>query len=163
MTAGQPLAETRAPRRATGPAAAAPVAIRDLLHMASQRLEGDFETAVGGGSLTSRQAFLLATLARHEGASQTTLVDRTGVDRSTLADMVRRLQRKGLLQRRRTREDARAYAVKLTDEGRRILKRAAEIGAEADRQTLGVLTAAEQRTLADLLGKLAHADSDKGG
>ena len=30
--------------------------------------------------------------------------------------------KKGLLQRRRTRDDARAYAVKLTDEGTRVLK-----------------------------------------
>ncbi|MFZ1102753.1 MAG: helix-turn-helix domain-containing protein, partial [Hyphomicrobiaceae bacterium] len=42
-------------------------------------------------------------------------MNRTGIDRSTLADIVRRLTRKGLLQRCRTNEDARAYAVRLTD------------------------------------------------
>jgi DNA-binding MarR family transcriptional regulator len=51
----------------------------------------------------------------NEGLSQTGIVARTGIDRSTLADLVRRLQRKGLLQRRRTKDDARAYAVKMGD------------------------------------------------
>jgi DNA-binding MarR family transcriptional regulator len=32
-------------------------------------------------------------------------MDRTGVDRSTIAEMIRRMQRRGLLQRRRTKED----------------------------------------------------------
>ena len=55
--------------------------------------------------------------SQNEGLSQTDLVERTGVDRSTLADIVRRMLKKGLLQRRRTKDDARAYAVKLTEEG----------------------------------------------
>ena len=60
------------------------------------------------GDLTPRQLAVLVTVAQNEGLSQTGLVDRTGIDRSTLADIVRRMQRKGLLQRRRTKEDARA-------------------------------------------------------
>jgi len=84
------------------------------------------------GDLTPRQLAVLVTVAGNEGLSQTGLVDRTGIDRSTLADIVRRMQRKGLLQRRRTREDARAYAVKLTDEGRRVLKVAEPLAKRAD-------------------------------
>lgn len=64
--------------------------------------------------LTPRQLAVLISVAGHPGLNQTQLVKLTGTDRSTLADLVKRLQRKGLLQRRRTREDARAYSVKLT-------------------------------------------------
>jgi len=63
-------------------------------------------------------------------------VDATGIDRSTLADVVRRLSKKGLLQRRRTREDARAYAVKLTDEGRRVLRGAEPLAKQVDERVL---------------------------
>jgi DNA-binding MarR family transcriptional regulator len=49
------------------------------------------------------------------------------------------MQRKGLLQRRRTREDARAYAVKLTDEGRRVLKQAEPAGKKVDDRILEAL------------------------
>src|SRR5215510_8853476 len=87
-----------------------------LLHRASQAVEDAFASEVDIEGLTPRQLAVLTTIAQHEGLSQTGIVDRTGIDRSTLADIVRRLQKKGLLQRRRTKEDARAYAVKLTEE-----------------------------------------------
>ena len=76
----------------------------------------------GRRDLTPRQYAVLLTVAQNEGLNQTQLVELTGIDRSTLADVVRRMLKKGLLQRRRTRDDARAYAVKLTDEGRKVLK-----------------------------------------
>ena len=95
------------------------------------------------GDLTPRQLAVLVTVANNEGLSQTGLVDRTGIDRSTLADIVRRLQRKGLLQRRRTKEDARAYAVKLTDEGRRVLR----LDSAGLRLTFAISSTGERRSL----------------
>jgi DNA-binding MarR family transcriptional regulator len=91
-----------------------------LLHRVGQCADDIFSAEMAGG-LTPRQFAVLLTVSRNEGLSQTNLVDHTGIDRSTMADIVRRMQRKGLLQRRRTREDARAYAIRLTDEGRRML------------------------------------------
>ncbi|MGH9810564.1 MAG: MarR family winged helix-turn-helix transcriptional regulator, partial [Terriglobia bacterium] len=91
------------------------------------------------GDLTPRQLAVLVTVAQNEGLSQTGLVDRTGIDRSTLADIVRRLQKKGLIQRRRTKEDARAYAVKLTDEGKRVLRTAEPIARRVDDRILDAL------------------------
>ena len=82
-----------------------------------------FQAELGGDDLTPRQYAVLVTVSQNEGLSQTQLVEQTGIDRSTLADIVRRMLKKGLLQRRRTKDDARAYAVKLTDEGGRILSR----------------------------------------
>lgn len=91
------------------------------------------------GDLTPRQLAVLIAVAQNEGVSQTALVDRTGIDRSTLAEMVRRMQRKGLLQRRRRKEDARAYAVKLTDEGHRVLRAAEPLSKRVDERILGAL------------------------
>ena len=91
------------------------------------------------GDLTPRQLAVLVTVAQNEGLSQTGLVDRTGIDRSTLADIVRRMQKKGLLQRRRTKEDARAYAVKLTEEGRRVLRAAEPLAKRVDERILDAL------------------------
>ena len=94
-----------------------------LLHRAGQCAADIFQAEMETGDLTPRQLAVLVTVAQHEGLSQTQLVERTGIDRSTLADIVRRMLKKGLLQRRRTKEDARAYAVKLTEEGWRVLRR----------------------------------------
>ena len=71
-----------------------------LLHRAGQCAEDLFHAEIKDRCLTPRLLAVLVTVARTEGLSQTGLVARTGIDRSTLADIVRRMQRKGLLQRR---------------------------------------------------------------
>lgn len=115
-----------------------------LLHRAGQCAYEIFQSEVKEGDLTPRQLAVLMTVANHEGLSQTGLVERTGIDRSTLADIVRRMQRKGLLQRRRTREDARAYAVRLTDEGRKVLESAEPLAKRVDERILEALPAKQR-------------------
>ncbi|MEI9898770.1 MAG: MarR family winged helix-turn-helix transcriptional regulator [Hyphomicrobium sp.] len=132
-----------------------------LLHRAGQCASDIFQEEMGQGDLTPRQYAVLVAVAHNEGFSQTLLVEKTGVDRSTLADIVRRMLKKGLLQRRRTKEDARAYSVKLTDEGWKVLKAADPLAKRVDEKILGVLPGQQrERFLQDLnlivkaLGKL---------
>ena len=108
-----------------------------LLHRAGQCAEDIFQTEIA--DLTPRQLAVLMTVASDEGANQTKLVNALGIDRTTLGDIVRRLVRKGLLQRRRMREDARAYAVKLTDRGRRVLSTALPAARRVDERVIGAL------------------------
>ena len=61
------------------------------LHRASQIATERFSSELGDAGLTPRQIIVLAAIAADEGASQTTIVEATGVDRSTLADIVKRL------------------------------------------------------------------------
>lgn len=92
-----------------------------MLHRASQAADELFASETSGADLTPRQFAVLAALEVLESASQTQIVDATGIDRSTLADIVKRLVKRGLLNRRRSRSDARAYVVRLTSEGRDVL------------------------------------------
>lgn len=112
-----------------------------LLHRAGQCAGDIFQSEVTASDLTPRQYAVLVTVSQYEGLSQTNLVDRTGIDRSTLADIIRRMMKKGLLQRRRTKEDARAYAVKLTDDGRRALEAAKPLVQRVDERVLSALPA----------------------
>lgn len=122
-----------------------------LLHRAGQCASEVFQVELGSDELTPRQYAILVTVAQHEGVSQTQLVDLTGIDRSTLADVVRRMLKKGLLQRRRTRDDARAYAVKLTEEGSRVLKTHEPMARRVDERILASLPAQHRdRFLQDL-------------
>lgn len=74
--------------------------------------------AIGGADgLTLRQLALLEAINDAPGSSQTQLVEMTRIDRSTLADIVRRLVRRDLVKRVRQRDDARAYALRLTPAG----------------------------------------------
>lgn len=122
-----------------------------LLHRAGQVASDVFANEMADLDLTPRQFAVLLTVSQNEGLSQTDLVLLTGIDRSTLADIARRMLKKGLLQRRRTREDARAYAVTLTDEGLRILSAARPKVAAVDERILATLSEDQRATLvADL-------------
>ena len=110
-----------------------------LLHRAGQRAGDIFADEMSKVKLTPRQYAVLVSVAEHEGLSQTGLVERTGIDRSTLADIIRRMLRKGLLQRKRTKEDARAYSVRLTEEGRQLLETAAPGAARSEERLLAAL------------------------
>lgn len=111
--------------------------------------------------MTPRQYALLVAVAQNEGLSQTQLVEKTGVDRSTLADIVRRMLKKGLLQRRRTKDDARAYAVKLTDEGWRVLKAAEPMAKRVDETILSALPDTQrERFLEDLVAIVEALSSE---
>ena len=107
--------------------------------------------ARGTDGLTPRQYAVLLTVAQNEGLNQTQLVELTGIDRSTLADIIRRMLKKGMLQRRRTRNDARAYSVKITEQGTRILKAHDPLARRVDERILASLAVAQrERFLQDL-------------
>ncbi len=134
-----------------------------LLHRAGQRAAEIFQTELGSDDLTPRQFAILLTVAQNEGLNQTQLVELTGIDRSTLADVIRRMLKKGLLQRRRTRDDARAYAVKLTDEGQRVLKTHDPMARKVDERILSSLPAQQRdRFLQDLAAIVQTLNKLKG-
>ena len=92
-----------------------------------QQFYGDlYAREAGSRELTKQQFTLLCALEQNDGASQTALVEITGIDRSTLAEMVRRMLEKGLLSRERTEEDQRANAVAIHPSGRKALRSRAQ-------------------------------------
>lgn len=133
-----------------------------LLHRAGQCAGDVFQGEFGNSDLTPRQYAVLVTVSQNEGLSQTDLVAQTGVDRSTLADIVRRMLKKGLLHRRRTKEDARAYAVRLTDEGKRVLQSCEPLVHRVDERILEALpTQHREQFVADLAVIIEALAKDK--
>jgi DNA-binding MarR family transcriptional regulator len=112
----------------------------DLLHRAGQLVDEQFAHYVGSSKITSRQYVVLAAIAQNEGHSQTTIVNATGMDRSTVAEMVARLVKRDWLRRRRRKEDLRAYAVNLTAAGRKALRTGQRAAHEADGNMLAALS-----------------------
>lgn len=127
-----------------------------LLHRAGQCAGDVFGQKVKFAGLTPRQFTILKTVAKYEGLNQTDLVDRTGVDRSTLADIVRRMLNKGLISRKRMTNDARAYAVYVTDKGRQILNEAAPAAADADKKILSALSEEQREIFLDTLSQIVE-------
>jgi MarR family transcriptional regulator, temperature-dependent positive regulator of motility len=128
-----------------------------LLHRAGQCAEVLFTNETGKTDLTPRQYAILATVSQNPDVSQTGLVEQTGVDRSTLADIVRRLVKKGLLQRKRTRRDARMYAVRLTQKGQNALNAVKPAAARVDQRLLSALGTEERGVFIGALGEIVRA------
>ena len=95
-----------------------------LLRRCNQYCADLFDAETAGTDLTARQLTVLIAVEAHDGASQTELVVQTGIDRSTLADIVARMLHRELLVRKRTETDARANAIRLAPKGARALKSA---------------------------------------
>jgi DNA-binding MarR family transcriptional regulator len=123
-----------------------------------QQYFGDlYAVEAGARELTPQQFTVLAALEHNEGASQTALVDITGIDRSTLAEMARRMVEKGLLERERTEEDQRANSVVITANGRKALRSARLAAERAERALLDPLPASDRVKLVKMLGQIAAA------
>lgn len=139
-----------------------------LLRRAQQYAHDLYSTEVGANGPTPRQYEVLHVVAANAGLSQTDLVLQTGIDRSTLADMIARMMKKGLLSRKRTKEDARANAVSITPAGKRMLTAANSKVAKAENAALAVLPKTQQaafmkslRAYAEALDKMADSPAPK--
>jgi DNA-binding MarR family transcriptional regulator len=128
-----------------------------LLHRAGQCAEVLFTNETAKAALTPRQYAVLVCVGQNPDISQTGLVEQTGVDRSTLADVVRRLVKKGLLQRKRTKQDARMYAVRLTAKGQNILTSVKPQATKVDQRILSVLRTDQRANFIDSLGEIVRA------
>jgi len=111
-----------------------------LLHRAQQFAAERFSRNLSAGDkLTQRQFAVLASTAANEGLTQTDLVRETGIDRSTLAELVARMAIKGLIRRESVAADARANAIFLTEDGRGMYERALAGARLADEAILSSL------------------------
>lgn len=113
----------------------------------------------GAQDLTKQQYLVLLALENQEakGVSQTALVESTGIDRSTLAEMMRRMLERGLVARERVKDDQRANAVTITPAGRKALRGARLAAGRAERAMLDVLPAAERPRFVKSLSMIAAA------
>ena len=130
-----------------------------LLHQALQYALDVYAAETGGAAaqLTQRQFAVLAAVEAHPSPTQTDLVRATGVDRSTLADMITRLLARDLLARERSTVDARANVVRLTDAGRAALDAMRPLAAEADVRILKALGGGKRDGFVSALRALARA------
>jgi len=128
-----------------------------LLHRAQQFAVERFSAATGGVEITQRQFAVLCAVHDAEGLTQTQLVQVTGIDRSTLAELVSRMTAKGLLVREKAPGDARANAVKFTDDGRQLYQTVIAGARSADEAILSALPKGKRASFLESLNRIALA------
>jgi DNA-binding MarR family transcriptional regulator len=131
--------------------------VTHLLHRVLQLALDYHAEAAGPSGLTQRQFTVLAAVGVADGVSQSDLVRATGIDRSTLADLVARMIAKGLLERERSTTDARANSVRLSDNGRAALAEGGRPAARSDAKLLALLPPKKRESFLKTLSALAIA------
>ncbi len=126
-----------------------------LLRRCQQRAIDLFVDEVGEDGPTPRQFAILLSVFQNRGVSQTDLVHATGIDRSTLAEILRRLVDRGQIARARTKKDQRANAVEITSEGEAILFSAFEAMERAQARILEGLDSDDRKRAMVVLAQLA--------
>ena len=136
-----------------------------LLRRCVQFANDLFSREPGASDLTKQQFTVLTAVEQNEGMSQTDLVAITGIDRSTLAEMIRRMIEKGLLDRERTETDQRANAVRIGPGGKKALRSARSANDRVERALLSALSASDRakfiRMLTVLVAEAEKADADR--
>ncbi|MDR6976141.1 DNA-binding MarR family transcriptional regulator [Streptomyces sp. 3330] len=107
--------------------------------------------------ITSPQFAVLNALVAEPGLDQRTVGERVGLDRSTIAEVISRLMRRGLLDKVRDPQDGRRFLLGLTDEGTRTHRRLTVRTARMNQVFLSPLSAAEQTLFLELIQRVSDA------
>ena len=112
-----------------------------------------------GTELTAPQYAALVALAIEPGADQRTVGERASLDKATMAEMVGRLVRRGLVLRRRDPADGRRKLLTLSPAGAQLLQYVSPRVASVQQQLLEPLDDGQRASLMASLGSLARMDT----
>jgi MarR family transcriptional regulator, lower aerobic nicotinate degradation pathway regulator len=113
--------------------------------------------------VTPVQYSILTVAAAQPGLDQAALATEVGVDRTTMADVLARLERRGLVRRCRIDHDARRKLVHATVAGQRLLARMDGPAQRAHERTVATLGPKERGAFIDALRQLVEAGAEVGG
>ena len=107
--------------------------------------------------LVPSEAGVLHHIARGTGISQQVLAERLGILPSRMVALVDSLEKRGIVERRRDVEDRRAYALHLTESGKKIMEDLMAARRAHEDSLLSGLDEKERAQLQVLCSKMAEA------
>jgi DNA-binding MarR family transcriptional regulator len=123
-----------------------------------QRFAADFARH----DISAPQYGTLILIDANPGISQSAVAEALRFDRSTLVQIIDRLEKRGLVVREVAAHDRRSHALRLTADGRALLAKLVAVGAKHERAIAAALTAAEREALVALLEKVYRAPPRQG-
>jgi len=127
-----------------------------LLRLSLQRMTELFAVQLGETDLTLRQFMLLVAAHQHPSSTQTDLVALTGIDRSTVGDMLDRLEKRELIRRERSGRDQRANSIQVQDAGVAVIESALPAARQAEAELLATVPVEQRVAVIHLLRRIAN-------
>ena len=104
--------------------------------------------------LTKPQYAVMRVIAEHPAIEQVSLMDAAVSTKATLAEMLSRMETRGLVRREHDPSDKRRRFVYLTEEGKRLLEKSRPVGDNVDAVFLNKLSAKEREQFSLLVSKM---------
>ncbi|MBU7572749.1 MAG: MarR family transcriptional regulator [Hydrogenophaga sp.] len=130
--------------------------VLDRLHSLMHGLRRHLQEAMrhDGEGLGPMEARCLGYFMRHDGATQSDLVQHSGRDKAQIARIVKALHERGLLHSRPDPDDGRSQRVGVTAEGQALQRKMQQHRVRFEKTMMAGLTDNERTTLLALLGRL---------
>ena len=104
----------------------------------------------------------MTTLSLNPDLDQNSLARELGIDRTNVADVLNRLARRGLLERRRSPDDGRMVLARLTRAGERLTRKMYRPMLRAQRRLVAPLLSQERNALIITLIRLINGNNHLG-
>jgi DNA-binding MarR family transcriptional regulator len=125
-----------------------------LLYRTAQASHALANQMLGEIGLTARHVGILTLITEREPMTQTALGSELEVDRTTMVELLDRLEERGLVERRRHPADRRAFVIHPTKAGLAAKENAIRILDQQQATFLEPLSPRDRSVLADLLNRL---------
>jgi MarR family transcriptional regulator, lower aerobic nicotinate degradation pathway regulator len=112
-------------------------------------------------AVTPVQYSALLAVRNHPGLDQTSLMKIIAFDRSTIGDVVKRLENKGLIRRASSDADRRTKTLYITPSGRQLLTKLKKAVDDAQDKIVGPLTRDERKEFMRMMHKLVQLNNDR--
>jgi DNA-binding MarR family transcriptional regulator len=152
--AGAPPAD-EGPTAAAGPALALNTTPGHLIRR-SEQVHGAHWLRRVGSTLTPPQYGLLSALAWHPAIDQSTAGDLASLDKSSTADVIARLTRRGLIEARRDDHDRRRKLLLLSEQAQTLLTEVTPVVEQVQHDLAAPLADAQAAALVELLHDIAY-------
>ncbi|MBC7202117.1 MAG: MarR family transcriptional regulator [Pusillimonas sp.] len=114
------------------------------------------------GNITPVQYGILTVLSRNPWLDQTAIGFELGLDRTTSADVIKRLEEKGLVERRVNPTDKRSRQTNITPEGLALMESLKEGMARSQQRLIEPLSPGDRKTFMMLLAEVVEANNQYG-
>ena len=126
-----------------------------VLGKASQLVNETVDAHLEQYNIQVRHFGILQLIAGSKPLQQAEIGRLLRIDRTTMVKVIDELQKLNLIERQRDPDDRRAYAIYLTDKGKKLLPEMIERVQQAEQSALSNLTKSEREKLQGLLNKVS--------